>query len=105
MDLPNLDAKVCSRCLWSENSPDFKTPCEASSDGKHRLRSRKIWFGVLSDAFYDIHSPETAKRALGESGYTRHAYLLAQQFTDAEIQALREDRAVLVLSVVPVEDL
>jgi hypothetical protein len=105
MDLPNLDARVCCHCLWWEDSKEFKETCEASKDGKHRLMRSKIWFGVIADDLWGVRSAETARRAMGEVCFTENAYVLVQQFSDAEIEALRQDRAVLVLSVVPVEDL
>jgi hypothetical protein len=103
MDLPNLDARVCGRCLLWEDDRCFSKVCARSANGKHRLERRKIWFAVLADDLWGARSPEKAMELLGELCYSRDYYLLAQQFSDAEIRALREDRAVLVLSVVPKE--
>jgi hypothetical protein len=77
----------------------------ASPDGKHRLMHRRLWFGVVASDLWGVRSAETARREMGEVCFAEGAYVLVQQFTDAEIEALRKDRAVLVLSVVPVQDL
>lgn len=99
VSLPDLTARTCRHCLLQEDHPEFTPNCDEDERGRHSLAERKIWFGVVANDLYDTRSPETARRIFGEQCFDARHYLLVQQPTDAEVLALKEGRARIVLKV------
>lgn len=87
MKIPDLSKRFCNQCLWQEDAPQFLSVCPDSKDGKHRLRPKYLWAGVVLSTFFDVRSEDTAIRLFGEA--CADNYILARRFSPEEIAALQ----------------
>jgi hypothetical protein len=103
VDIPKFDYRTCSHCLVDENSSEFEKTCPdpGAANGKHKLVRRYLWFGVVVDHWFGVTSKREARDVFGESCYTSDFYLIVERFDKETIEALRQNKAELVLRVVP----
>jgi len=102
ISIPETDSRVCSRCLEQTGTPNFGQTCTApnAKGGKHNLKRRTLWAGVVIDAPWDMTSQRQALRYFGECCWDECHYAIVRTFSPEETRALQTGKAKLELKVV-----
>ena len=98
-----MKVRVCNQCLLTEDHPEFESRCPGTKTGKHRLRPRVLWAGVVLSATFDIRSEAAAIGYLDEGCWDANFYALARVITSAEIAQIRKGEKTLELRLVAIQ--